>query len=184
MTSLLNIGVLSDLELSDLVDRLRDAQQCCLQVQPQEMRAVIELLTLRITECARDGRSELLEIALGAYERALGWAADLVAIGQVEVVVRRQNLSAALLRLVPTNDSVPLLSQTHIVNNFLDSVSISPGEALELARNWKRLDNHDVMYLRNLKNMLIPTLAALDNMGASNINEHLLRWKEVVAKLP
>lgn len=98
-----------------------------------EWLAVVQLFTARLTEESESLSADEWVLGSDAIVRALGHAEAVGAIDRNERVIRRLNLSAALLQRVPVNSDVEILDPQRAYDEFVEVVPISPEEARDLA---------------------------------------------------
>src|SRR5215469_9345031 len=132
------------------------------ELRRSELLAVVELLTSRLTAesqafSADDWRagSEAVDLVLAAAEAA-------GSIEPNESVIRRLNLSAALLQRVLPQEDIPILDLNRIRMYFAKAVPMSPGQARDLASDWQSRDVPVVRQLRFAKNLVTPMLLVRD----------------------
>ncbi|MEU9496645.1 hypothetical protein AB0D73_33315 [Streptomyces sp. NPDC048215] len=144
---------------------------------------VVELMTMRLTdEC-----SSLPAESWATCSLALGYALDAaVALGSIdqrESVIRRLNLSVALLRQVPVSTEVDILNPGHLIDLLFQELPISSDEARDLSVEWRALDIAQIRILRAAKNLVSPALG-LARLAPREIDGRLEAWEEVFPSLP
>ncbi|MDH6116065.1 hypothetical protein ABH930_002072 [Kitasatospora sp. GAS204A] len=179
-----DLDQLVPLDLRELVDRLAARDPAVSELGTGQWRAVVELLTIRLT----DGCANLRPDFWASCSAAFGYALDAaVAAGEMEhgeTVVRRLNLTAALLRRVPEDPDVDLLDAHRVVEVFLRETPVSIAEAQEAVVDWHTRDIAALRRLRAAKNLLVPTLAILHAVGGCEGDERLTAWAAVLPTLP
>ena len=134
-------------------------------------RAIREAETLAGDDWPAASRAILL--ALGKAESAGG-------IDRPEYVVRRLNLTAALLDRVGADPGVPIRDPRAALALLFDNLPVSPAEAGRLAPRWRELPAPEILRLRIAKNLLTPGRA----IGAHAPDPRVDAWSEVYPSLP
>ncbi|MFE2728155.1 hypothetical protein [Kitasatospora sp. NPDC059327] len=145
---------------------------------------VVELLTMRLTgECGG-----LSAESWATCSRALAYALEAaVASGSIdhhETVIRRLNLSAALLQRVSPNVEVDILDPNRVIEIFLGEISMSAEEARDVSIDWRSRDIADIRRLRTAKGLVWPTLLAMHAAFGDEFDPRLKAWEVVFPSLP
>ena len=173
-----------ELDLRGLSETLAARTPGTSELGPGQWLGVVELLTLRLTdEC--DGLSaESWATCSTALAYALEAAVTSGSIDHHETVIRRLNLSAALLQRVSPNVEVDILDPNRVIEVFLHEISISPEEAQQLSIDWQRRDIVDIRRLRTAKGLVWPTLLAMHAAFGDEFDSRLKEWEAVFPLLP
>jgi hypothetical protein len=143
---------------------------------------VVQRLTLLITTASPTPSAEILSRCNDAFYRALELAVAAGAIDHYETVVRRLNLTGALLQRRQPDDAVELLSPRHAIDLFLHEVPLSAARAEELSVDWHGLDIADIRLLRQAKNLATPAVAVAKALGDAGAEMEL--WASILPQLP
>ncbi|KJK55510.1 hypothetical protein [Saccharothrix sp. ST-888] len=175
---------LTSLDLRSLSQVLAGRAPTLPELGPGEWLGVVELLTMRLTdEC--DGLSveswATCSLAL-AYALEAAVASD--SIDQRESVIRRLNLSAAVLRQIPPNAEVDILNPDGLIELLFQELPMSAEEARELSVDWRALDIAQIRRLRAAKNLVSPALDLASLVSGEEFHERLKAWGEVFPSLP
>src|SRR4051812_28073994 len=127
--------------------------------------SVVELLTTRIFEVSSSASVDLFVRYGEALRRALEIAVTVGAIDYQESVVRRLNLTAALLRSRQSDDGAELISARSAIDLFLREVPLTAERAQELSVDWRSRDIDKIRLLRRVKNLATPAVAVASILG-------------------
>lgn len=180
----LNLDRLVKLDLQALSASLAAGIPAVSELGAGQWRSLVELLTMRLTTDCR----ELQAGSWDDYSAALGYALDAAMssgdLSRTEAVLRRLNLSAALLHRVPPDQNVDLLNPQRVVELFLREAPMSAEQAKELSVGWRSLGIEDIRRLRAAKNLLSPTLEAVRAVPETEFDARLKLWEAVLPQLP
>lgn len=149
-----------------------------------ELLAVVELLTSRLTDEGGGFSADDWRAGSEAVDRVFGAGEAAGSIDRNESVIRRLNLSAALLQRVPPQDEIPILNFDVIHALFAEAVPMPAGQARDLASGWRGRDVAVVRQLRFAKNLVTPMLLVRDFASDDNAAAELNAWEEVLPLLP
>ena len=150
---------------------------------------MVQLLTSRLTDEAETFSADDWRTGSEALEQVLGIANTAGAIDRNESVIRRLNLSAALLQRVSlqrvsARRDIPILSPDRMCDLFMDSIPVSAAQAHDLAPNWRNLDVLVIRQLRLAKNLVTPMLLVSRLVADGGVLAELNAWEEVLQLLP
>lgn len=149
-----------------------------------ELLAVVELLTFRLTQDARYFSADDWRSASRALEQILAAAEAVGSLKHEESVIRRLNLSSALLQRVSPQSDVPILSLEYMLLLFEEALPFSLEQARELASDWRSLEVEVVRQLRLAKNLVTPMLIVSDLIADTGSVAELRAWGAVLPMLP
>lgn len=144
---------------------------------------IVELMTMRLTDECISLPVESWATCSLALAYALETAVASGSIDQRESVIRRLNLSVALLRQVPANTEVDILNPEHLIDLLFQELPISSEEARYLSVDWRALDIAQIRILRAVKNLVSPALS-LARLAPRETEGRLKEWEEVFPSLP
>ncbi|MFJ3503681.1 hypothetical protein [Streptomyces sp. NPDC090135] len=144
---------------------------------------IVELMTLRLTEGCASLPADSWATCSSALSYAFEAAMTSGSIDQRESVIRRLNLSVALLQQVPSNHEVDILNPSHQIDLLFGELPISVEEARVLSVDWRTLDIAQIRLLRAVKNLVSPALS-LGRLAPGDVNGRLQGWEEVFPSLP
>jgi hypothetical protein len=136
------------------------------------------LATKIIEEGGRFGPDEWAA-ASRAELRALAAAEAAGGIDEREHLIRRINLTAALLDRVGADD-LPIRNPQAALQLVFDHLPVSLDDARRLAPRWRELAISDIRRLRNAKNLLTPALMINRHARDPRVDA----WSEVYPQLP
>ncbi len=172
------------LDLQRLSERLAVGSPESVDLYPMQWLGVVELLTMQITECCADASAESWTVYSRAYSYSLDSAVSSGSFDHYEAVVRRLNLSAALLQRVPASSDVDLLDPNRILDLFLSEIQMSPEEARVLSFEWQGRNISDIRRLRSARSLVWPTLLAFRTVLRDDLDPRLKEWESVFPLLP
>jgi hypothetical protein len=178
------LQALTSLDARHLSRVLATSEPGSTELVASEWLAVVQLLTTRLTDECRVLSADDWMIASVALDHALANAKALGAIDQGECVIRRLNLSAALLQQVLPNSDATILNPTRMFDLFTEALPVSVEEARNLSLDWRTLDISVVRHLRLAKNLVSPILAVRRVLSDAGIIGDLDAWEEVFPLLP
>lgn len=149
-----------------------------------EWLAVAELLTLRLSDDREVFSADDWAAASAAADYVLAAAEAAGAVGHDESVVRRLNLSVAVLRRASPRTDIPILSPDRMAALFAGSVPMSVPQARSLAAGWRNLDIADMRRLRLIRNLVTPMLLVRDLMSEEDGAAEVEQWEEILPLLP
>jgi hypothetical protein len=123
---------------------------------------------------------------------ALGKAQNVGAIGRDDVVIRRLNLYAVLMRVIPDDEREGVLSADDAASLFVRSLPVSWDEAREFTTRWQTEPRDtlfverqaDVRRLRLIKNWLTPLATFAEEIASPQLRAETERWLELLPDLP
>jgi hypothetical protein len=174
---------LNDLAALDLRS-LCGALNAGVAVQPVEWLGVVELLTMRLTEGSGDVAVEDWGTCSAAMAYVLGAAVASGGFDRRESVIRRLNLSVALLQNVAPNAEVDILNPDLVLELMFQELPLSAGEARRLSADWRSLDISQIRRLRVAKNLVSPALALARVAPGAKLAGRLRAWEDVMPSLP
>ena len=143
-----------------------------------------ELLTLRLSDGREVFSADDWAAASVAADYVLTSAEAAGAIGHDESVIRRLNLSAAVLRSESPRDDIPILSPGRMAALFAEAVPMPARQARSLAADWRNLGIADMRRLRLIRNLVTPMLLVRDLIPGENSAAEMEQWEEVLPMLP
>lgn len=122
----------------------------------------------------------------------LGKAQEVGAIDRDDAVIRKLNLYAVLMRVIPGNERDGVLSADDAASLFLDSLPVRWEEARDLATQWQTEPRSqlfaerpaDIGRLRLIKNWLTPLGTFTAEITSSELRAATERWLELLPDLP
>lgn len=149
-----------------------------------EWLAVAELLALRLSDDQEPFSAADWEAASAAVDYVLAGAETAGAVRHDESVIRRLNLSAAVLRRASPRGDIPLLNPDGMVGLFAETVPMSAQRARSLAADWRSLGVADMRSLRLVRNLVMPVLLVSHLISEENAVAEMGQWEEVLPLLP
>jgi hypothetical protein len=171
---------LAALDVRELVAALPGRLPGPESLEPQEWLYVIGMLATRIIEAAERLGPDDWTAASRAELHALATAESAGAIDHTEHVVRRLNLTAALLDRVAADQEVAIRNPREALALLFDELPASVEEARRLASHWRDLERAEILRLRIAKNLLTPALAINKRVRDPRLDV----WAEVFPLLP
>ncbi|WP_085214294.1 hypothetical protein [Streptomyces sp. Amel2xC10] len=175
---------LTSLDLRSLAEVLASQAPAQAGLVPGQWLGVVELLTMRLT----DGFGDLPTELWGTCSEAFGYALETaVASGAIDYrgsVIRRLNLSLALLQKVPPNAEIDVLNPVYLVDLLLQELPMSAEDARTLSADWRSLEISQIRLLRVAKNLVSPGLAISRLASGKEFDPRLKAWEEVLPLLP
>ncbi|MFZ4266411.1 hypothetical protein [Streptomyces arboris] len=144
---------------------------------------VVELMTMRLTDECSPLPVESWATCSSALTYALEAALASGSIDQRESVIRRLNLSVALLQRVPPNAEIDILNPRYLIDLLFQELPMSAEEARSLSADWRALDIAQIRLLRTVKNLVSPALS-LSRLAPRDIDGRLKAWEDVFSSLP
>ncbi|MFE2971409.1 hypothetical protein ACFXKC_49075 [Streptomyces sp. NPDC059340] len=175
---------LAALRLEPLAEVLASHAPAQADLTAGQWLGVVELLTMRLTHDFGDLSTEHREICSSAFGHTLDSAVTSGAIDYRESLIRRINLSLALLQNTPPDTSVDLLNPGPLIELLLLEVPMSAEEAGAMSADWRRLDISQIRDLRMAKNLISPGLAIARLMREEELDPRLQEWERVLPSLP
>ncbi|MFC8453853.1 hypothetical protein [Kitasatospora sp. NPDC057223] len=175
---------LAELDLRELAEALGARTLGVSELGPGQWLGVVELLTLRLTDECDQLSVESWATCSRALAYTLEAAVDSGSIDHHEAVVRRLNLSAALLRRFPPNMEIDLLNPNRVVEVFFGEISMSTEEAREKSVDWRNQDIADIRRLRIARGLVWPTLLAVHAAFGDEFDPRLKEWEDIFPSLP
>jgi hypothetical protein len=171
---------LVDLDLRVLVATLPERLHLSSCLEPDEWLWLVGMLATRTVAESADLRPEEWPAYSRANLYALRSAEIAGGIDHREYVMRRLNLTAALLDRVAPDREVEILSPEDAFALVLDNLPMSLEEAFRTAPQWRELEIDQIRRLRTVKNMLTPALA----INARHNDTRISAWEPVLPMLP
>lgn len=175
---------LEALDLRALVESLASRAPSEHELSAENWLSVVELLTIRLQDGFGDLPVRFRSECSAAVSYALDTAIASGSIDRREGVIRRLNLSRALLRQVPPDTGVDILDPDRIIGLLLGELPMSVEEARALSADWRALDISLIRELRFAKNLLSPGLAISKLAAEGELDTRLRGWEEVFPMLP
>ncbi|MFF7402286.1 hypothetical protein [Streptomyces murinus] len=175
---------LASRDLRSLVEVLASHAPARSELVPVQWLGVVELLTTRLADGFGDLPTELQGTCLAAFGYALETAVASDAIDYRESVIRRLNLSLALLQKIPSNAESDVLDFGGLIDLLLQELPMSAEEARSLSTDWRSLDISQIRLLRAAKNLVAPGLAISRLVSGMNFDPRLKVWEEILPSLP
>ncbi|MFE7635883.1 hypothetical protein ACFU7Z_17820 [Kitasatospora sp. NPDC057518] len=172
------------LDLHALSETLASHSPGVVELGAGEWLGVVELLTMRLTDECGGLSADAWRACSSSITYALDAAVATGSIDHREAVIRRLNLSAALLQRVPVDAEVDLLDPNRIMETFLGEIPISIEEARELSTDWRGRDLADIRRLRAAKSLVLPTLIAMRSAVGEDLDPRLKEWEVILPALP
>ncbi|QFZ72927.1 hypothetical protein GFH48_06300 [Streptomyces fagopyri] len=145
---------------------------------------VVELMMMRLTDECGSLSAESWATCSLALTYALEAAVASGSIDETESIIRRLNLSAALLQRIPSNSVVDILNPNHLIDLLFQELQMSVEEARERAIHWRALGIVQIRLLRTVKNLVSPALSLARVASREEVDGRLKAWEEVVPLLP
>ncbi|MFI6446749.1 hypothetical protein [Kitasatospora sp. NPDC050543] len=174
---------LASLDLRSLSEILATHAPTVPELGRGQWLGVVELMTMRLTDECGSLPAESWATCSLALSYALEAAVASGSIDQRESVIRRLNLSVALLQRVPLNAEVDILNPGHLVDLLFQEIPMSVEEARDLSVDWRALDIAQIRLLRAVKNLVSPALS-LARLVPREVDGRLKAWEEVFPSLP
>ncbi|QKW25042.1 hypothetical protein HUT11_02060 [Streptomyces seoulensis] len=175
---------LTSLDLRSLAEALASHAPTQAELVPGQWLGVVELLTMRLADGFGDLPTEHWGTCSAAFGYALETAVASGAIDSRESVIRRLNLSLALLQKVPPNAEFDVLDSGYLIDILFRELPMSAEEARTLSVDWRGLDISQIRLLRAAKNLVSPGLAISGMVSGKELDPRLKAWKEVLPSLP
>lgn len=175
---------LASMDARELSRLLTSTAQPPLDLEQGEWLAVVQLLTARVTEDCEALSADDWQVASAGVEGVLATAEAVGSIDHNESVIRRLNISAALLQRVSPQDDVPLLSLARMRELFEEAIPITVEEARDLATDWRSREVSVIRQLRLAKNLATPMLLVSTLASDYDILAELSAWRDVLPFLP
>lgn len=154
------------------------------ELDPMEWLGVVQ----RFSERLISGAQGLSDDSWHACSRAFSYVLDAaVASGGIDhhdSVIRRLNLTLALLRRVRPNAAIDILSVNHVVDLLFRELPMSAEEARDLSVDWRSLDIVQIRCLRRIRNLLSPVLSLRELPPGEQVDGRLDAWQAVFPLLP
>ncbi|MER5275670.1 hypothetical protein ABT025_07920 [Streptomyces sp. NPDC002809] len=180
---MIRLDDLTSLDLRSLSEVLAAHAPIVPDLGSGEWLGIVELMTMRLTDECSSLPVESWATCSLALAYALEAAVASGSIDQRESVIRRLNLSVALLRQVPANTEVDILNPGHLIDLLFQELPISSEETRDLSVDWRALDIAQIRTLRAVKNLVSPALS-LARLAPREIDGRLKAWEEVFPSLP
>ncbi|MFJ9823668.1 hypothetical protein ACIRSU_04730 [Streptomyces sp. NPDC101160] len=175
---------LTSLDLGSLAEVLASRTLTRAELGPGQWLGVVELLTMRLADGFGELSTELWGTCSAALTYALETAVASGAIDHRESVIRRLNLSLALLQKVRPNAGLDILDPRQLIEILLEELPMSAEEARTLSTDWRSLDISQIRRLRAAKNLLSPGLALSRLASGEEFDPRLRAWVQVFPSLP
>ncbi|MFJ9428085.1 hypothetical protein ACIRQY_00350 [Streptomyces sp. NPDC101490] len=175
---------LSSLDLRSLSEVLAAHALAISDLGHGQWLGVVELMTMRLTDECGSLKAESWAASSSALAYALEAAVTSGSIDQRESVIRRLNLSVALLQQVPPNVEVDILNPGHLIDLLFQELPMSADEARNLSVDWRSLDIAQIRILRAVKNLVSPALSLARLASKGEVDGRLKAWEEVFPSLP
>jgi hypothetical protein len=151
---------------------------------PNEWLGVVQLLTQRLTKQPDLLTQEDWARSTAALDYVFHAAITSGAIDNNEVVIRRINLSAALLQVVSPSVEIDILNPDATIELLLRKIPMSVDEARRLVVNWRSLEIAKIRQLRLIKNLLSPALLIKRTLPEHKFDTQLTAWESIFPSLP
>lgn len=178
------LGDLVSLDLDSLSAVLAARTPAVPELSSGRWLGVVELMTMRLTAECSSLPADSWDTCGSAFAYALEAAVAAGSIDQCESVIRRLNLSVALLEQVPSNLEVEILNPSHLIGLLFQELPMSVEEARDLSVDWRTLDIVQIRRLRAAKNLVSPALRLAMIMSGEELDGRLKAWEEVLPSLP
>ncbi len=173
---MVDLHELVHLDLRVLVATLPERLPLSSCLEPDEWLWLVGMLATRTVAESADLRPEDWPACSRANLYAFRSAEIAGGIDHREYVMRRLNLTAALLDRVAPDREVEILSPEGAFALLLDNLPMSLEEAFRTAPRWRELEIDQIRRLRTVKNMLTPALVwALTGFPRHRLTEFLRR---------
>lgn len=175
---------LLELDLRQLSAALSAGRLSEEELEQNQWIGLIELLTMRLVDACEELSAEDWAGCSTALDYVLRTAEKRKAIDREEEVVRRLNLSAALMRHVAPRSGVDFLDPDHAVGLLLRELPVSADEARDMAARWRDLEINQIRRLRSAKNLLSPVVDIMDIVPLHTYEVRLKVWVSIFSSLP
>lgn len=175
---------LASLDLRSLSEVLAAHAPTVSELGRGQWLGVVELITMRLTDECGSLSAESWATCSLALAYALEAAVASEDIDERESVIRRLNLSVALLQRIPPNAAVDILNPSHLIDLLFLELPMSVEEARDLSVDWRALDIAQIRLLRAVKNLVSPALSLARLVSREEIDGRLKAWEEVFPSLP
>ncbi|AXX31221.1 hypothetical protein KCV87_00750 [Actinosynnema pretiosum subsp. pretiosum] len=175
---------LAALGLRPLATRLAQGLPAGSDLGPQEWRAVVELLTFKVTLEAAELTGEDWPVFSQAYDHTIASALAAGGMDHAEKVSRALHLSWVLLQRVPRRPGVELLDPDRMTALLLRELPMSVERAREQADRWRSSDKAEILRLHKVKGLLIPGLKLAHLSYGERLPEPLKSWEELWPSFP
>ncbi|BFO21792.1 hypothetical protein SHKM778_81800 [Streptomyces sp. KM77-8] len=175
---------LASLDLESLAGVLAAHAPTVSELGSGQWLGVVELMTMRLTDECSSLSVDSWRTCNSALTYALETAVATGAIDQREAVIRRLNISVALLRQVPPNSEVEIRNPVHLIDLLFQELPMSVEEARDRSVDWRALDIVQIRQLRAAKNLITPALSLARMMPGDELEGRLKAWEEVLPSLP
>ncbi|MFF0572719.1 hypothetical protein [Streptosporangium saharense] len=172
---------LLELDLRQLSAALSVGRPSAEELEQNQWTGLIELLTMRLVGACEELSAEDWAVCSTALDYVFRAAGKIKAIDHEEEVIRRLNLSAALLRHVAPRSEVDLLDPDHAVDLLLRELPVSADEARDMVVRWRALEINQIRRLRSAKNLLSPVV---DIIPRHTHDSRLRVWMSIFPSLP
>jgi hypothetical protein len=175
---------LASLNLRALSETLAAHAPRVSELDLREWLGVVELVTARLVdECVGLPEASWMTCS-AALGNALHAAVVSGAIDHRESVIRRLNLSVALLHQISPNAEIDVLNPDHLIDLLFRELPMSAEEARDLSADWRTLEIAHIRRLRAAKNLVSPGLDLMRLLSREDLDERLKAWAEVFPSLP
>ncbi|MEV8398916.1 hypothetical protein ACWFRQ_33015 [Streptomyces niveus] len=174
---------LASLDLRSLSDVLATHAPTVPELGRGEWLGVVELMTMRLTDECGSLPAESWATCSSALSYALEAAVAAGSIDERESVIRRLNLSVALLRQVSSNAEVDILNPGHLIGLLFQELPMSVEQARDRSVDWRALGIEQIRILRGVKNLVSPGLS-LARLAPREVAGRMKAWEEVFPSLP
>lgn len=175
---------LASLDLGSLSEVLAAHAPTVPELSRGQWLGVVELITMRLTDECGSLSAESRATCSLALAYALEAAMASGSIDERESVIRRLNLSVALLQRIPSNDATDILDPIHLIDLLFQALPMSIEEARDLSADWRALDIAQIRLLRSVKNLVSPALSLARLVCREDVDGRLKPWEEVFPSLP
>ncbi|MER7211598.1 hypothetical protein ABT340_31470 [Streptosporangium sp. NPDC000239] len=177
-------AALLDLNLRQLSAVLSTGRLSLEELEQNQCIGLIELLTMRLIDECEELSAEDWVVCSAATDYVFCVAEKRKSIDHEEGVIRRLNISAALLRRVAPRSEVDLLAPDHVVDLLLRELPVSVDEARDMAARWQSLEIDQIRRLRLVKNLLSPVVGIGDVIPRHTYDSRLKAWIGIFSSLP
>lgn len=174
------LDALVSLDLRMLLPVLVDEFPNATDLDPDDWRALVELMTTRIQAEGAMLRRDQWRVCSDVVMKVYASAEASGAIGHREAIVRRLNLTAAVVGAIGINADIELLDVQSAIDLAVSGLPHDPERIRQAALRWQQLEKDEILALRTLKNLLTPVVALLRYQS----DDRLTRWLEVYPTLP
>ncbi|MEU3752393.1 hypothetical protein AB0H17_06415 [Streptomyces olivoreticuli] len=175
---------LASLDLRSLSEILAARGLTVSELSRGQWLGVVELMTLRLTNECDSLSGESWATCSSALAYALEAAVASGSIDARESLIRRLNLSVALLGRIPSSGEVDILNPGHLIDLMLQELPVSVEEARDMSADWRALDITQIRLLRIVKNLVSPAFDLARMASGEDFDGRLKAWEEVFPSLP